>query len=311
MKSPRAAPGQAARDTAGRGAETPTDIPPRGWWAIAKEVGSRFSRHRIMEEAASVTFYTLLAIFPAIASVLTLYALFADPSTVERQLTALSGVVPGGGMQIIGEQVHAISHSGPKALGFGLLVSLVTSLWSSAQGVKSVFDALNVVYGAQDRRSFLRFTATALAITIGGLLMVLLVLAGVVAVPLVLGVVGLSGITDTLLSVLRWPVLLVVFALFLACLYRYGPDRPHPGWRWISPGSALATLVWAAASIGFSWYVSHFGSFNRTYGSLGAGVGMMTWIWISSIVVLMGAELDASMEQQAGHDVGDSGQETA
>lgn len=288
----RPAPDQAAGPPGEAGRHAPAPPPHKGW-AIVRQLAVRFARHRILEEAASVAFYTLLAIFPATASLVTLYGLFADPRAAERQLAMLSSIVPAGGMRIITQQVHGLARSGNRALGLGLAASVATSLWVSARGVKSLCDALNVVYDVQDNRGTWRFTAITLAISCGGLLTVLLVLAGAVLLPV--GSLGLGGIVGMLL---RWLLLLAMFAAFQACLHRYGPDRPVPAWRWVSPGSVLATVVWAGASIAFSWYVSHFGSFNRTYGSLGAGVGLMTWIWISAVVVLMGAELDAALEER-------------
>ena len=286
------APDQEAGPPGEAGRHAPAQ-PSHAGWAIVRQLAARFARHRILEEAASVAFYTLLAIFPATASLVTLYGLFADPQAAARQLVMLSGVVPAGGLQIITAQAEGIAHSGGRALGLGLAASLATSLWISGRGVKSLCDALNVVHDVQDRRGALRFTAITLAISCGGLLMVLLVLAGVVLLPV--GTLGLGAIAGRLL---RWLLLLAMFVAFQACLYRYGPDHRSPAWRWISPGSVLATMVWAVASIAFSWYVAQFGSFNRTYGSLGAGVGLMTWIWISAIVVLMGAELDAALEER-------------
>ncbi len=293
----RPPPRRSRRD--GCGAQAPTEIPPHGWLVVAKRVAIQFSSHRVMEEAASVTFYTLLALFPALAALVSLYGLFADPAVLSTNLHNMPSVLPGGAMDILDTQLKSLASSSGKALSLGLAFSLATSLWSSNQSIKSLFSSLNIVYGAQETRGFVRFTLVTLCFTLGALLFVVLAIACVVALPIVLNFVGVGAWSDTLLRLARWPLLLVVIGGFLAMVYRYGPCRPRVGWRWVTPGSAFAAITWAAASIGFSYYVSHFGSYNKTYGSLGAAIGFMTWIWISTMVVLIGAELDSEIEQQA------------
>lgn len=286
----------------GHDAAKPSDIPVRGWWAIAKRVAAKVSSDRLLTEAAGITFYALLALFPALAATVSLYGLIADPATISDNLGALSGVVPGGGMQIITDQVHTLTANGSKALGFAAVLGLATSLWSANQGTKALFDALNVVYEETEKRGFLLRTATTLAFTLGGIVFVLLAMTAVVVVPIVLGLIGLGDAADLLLRVLRWPVMLVALAVLLACIYRFGPSRERARWQWVSWGSSVATVAWVAGSVAFSWYVSHFGNYDKTYGSLGAAVGFMTWIWLSATIVLIGAELNAEMEQQTARD---------
>jgi membrane protein len=297
LAATRPPPRRSRRD--GRGAETPMAIPPHGWFAVAKRVAIQFSSHRVMEESASVTFYTLLALFPALAALVSLYGLFADPAALSDELHNIPSVLPGGAMDILDNQLHSLASSSSSALSLSLAFSLATSLWSSNQSIKSLFSSLNIVYGAQETRGFVRFTLVTLSFTLGALLFVILAIACVVALPIVLNFVGVGQWSDILLRLARWPLLLVVIGAFLAMVYRYGPCRPRVGWRWVTPGSAFAAVTWAVASLAFSYYVSHFGSYNKTYGSLGAAIGFMTWIWISTMVVLIGAELDAEIEQQA------------
>ncbi len=171
---------------AGHDAAKPSEIPARGWWAIVKRVGGKISSDRLLTEAAGITFYALLALFPALAALVSLYGLFADPATISDNLGAVSGVVPGGGMQIITDQVHSLTSNGSKALGFAAVLGLATSLWSANQGTKALFDALNVVYDETEKRGFLLRTAVTLAFTLGGILFVLLAMAAVVVVPVVL-----------------------------------------------------------------------------------------------------------------------------
>ncbi len=294
-----AAPAGADR---GRGAASPSQIPARGWWDILKRTFSEVSEDRVLTEAAGITFYALLALFPAIAAMVSIYGLFAEPATIADHLDVIGSVVPGEGMQIIEEQVKRITSKGGAALGLGAIFGLLTALWSSNQAMKALVDALNVVYDEREERSFLYRTALTLGFTAAGILFILLAMAAVVVLPIALNFVGLGHTTETLLSLARWPVMLVVVALFLACIYRFGPDRDRAKWRWVTWGSAVAAIGWLAVSAGFSFYVTNFGNYNETYGSLGAVIGFMTWIWISSTVVLVGAELDAEMEHQTARD---------
>ena len=294
--------GPAARpvpDTAPAGVATPSDIPARAWWPILKRVAAQVSEDRLLTEAAGVTFFALLAIFPALAALISLYGLFSDPATVSDHLSSLEGILPGGGMDIIKEQVKALTSGPPKALGFGVLFGFATSLWSANQGIKALFDALNVVNDQTETRGFLHRTALTLAFTFGALIFVLLAMTAVVVLPAVLAFIGLDGLLETLLKLARWPVLLLAVGLFLALVYRFGPSRILAKWRWVSWGSAFAAVAWVIGSAGFSWYVANFGSYNKTYGSLGAVIGFMTWIWISTVIVLVGGELNAEIEAKA------------
>jgi membrane protein len=292
----------AAADDRGRNAASPAEIPARGWWDIAKRTAGEVSNDRVLTEAAGITFYTLLALFPAIAAMVSIYGLFAEPSNIGEHLDVLGSVVPGGGMQIIQDQVQRITSKGGAALGFGAIIGLLTALWSSNQAMKAMVDTLNIVYSEKEKRSFILRTALTLAFTMAALVFILLAMGSVVVLPIALKFVGLGDTVETLLRVARWPVMLLVVTLFLAFLYRYGPNRDRAKWRWVSWGSAVAAIGWAAVSAGFSYYVTNFGNYNETYGSLGAVIGFMTWIWISSTVVLVGAELDAEIEHQTSYD---------
>jgi membrane protein len=265
----------------------------RSWWTIAKRAGAAFNEDRIMAEAAAVTFYVMLALFPAIASLISLYGLVADTGTIAGQMRTLYFIMPSGGADIIQAEVTALTATGSQALSLGVFVGMATSLWSANAGIKSVFDALNVVFHERETRSYLRLTSISLMFTLGMLAFVAAALTAVVVVPVVFSFVGLEDQTKILIKVMRWPVLLVAATFCLSLLFRFGPDLHGVSWRWISPGSVAASLVWVATSLAFSYYVANFGSYNRTYGSLGAAVGFMTWIWISAMVVLMGAELNA------------------
>ncbi|MGY4452956.1 YihY family inner membrane protein [Bradyrhizobium sp. i1.3.1] len=195
-----------------------------------------------------------------------------------------------------------VATKGNRALGFAFAIGLVISLWSANAAMKSLFDTLNIVYGEKEKRGFLKLNAMSLGFTVGGIVFVLAALGGVVVIPVVLQYVGLSNAVNLLIRIGRWPALFVALALAIACIYRFGPSREAPRWTWITWGSAAATLLWLAASGLFSFYAANFGTFNQTYGSLGAVIGFMTWLWISAIVILLGAELNAEMEHQTARD---------
>jgi membrane protein len=286
----------------GRSASAPSEIPSRGWKDILIRVYHNITEHRVVSIGAGVAFFALLAIFPGIAALVSIYGLFADPNQISSHLESMSGVLPGGAIDVLRDQLSRLATQGKGTLGLSFLISLAISLWSANSGVKALFDALNVVYGEQEKRSFIKLNALSLAFTVGILVFLILALIAVVGIPIALNYIGLEGASDLLIRLLRWPVLLACIAVLVAALYRYGPSRAKPQWRWITWGSAVAAILWIIASALFSWYAGNFGAYNKTYGSLGAVIGFMTWIWISAMVILLGAELDAEMEHQTAQD---------
>jgi len=270
---------------------------PAGPYAVARRVIERFIDHRLMQEAAGVTFYMLLAIFPAIAALVSLYGLFADPKSVSDLLDSMSSLVPGGGIDLIRQQIMRVTGNGAGNLSLGLIVGLLVSLWFSNQGTKAMVDVLNVVYDQRERRSYVRLTLITLLMTFCTILFVLVAMAAVVIIPIILQFVGLGPELGLIIWLLRWPVLLALVSLFLAVIYHFGPCREREPWHLVSWGSSFAAIGWLAVSFGFSFYVGHFSNYNATYGSLGAVVGFMTWIWISVMVVLLGAELSAELHR--------------
>ncbi|MDB5510832.1 MAG: hypothetical protein JWR08_315 [Enterovirga sp.] len=286
----------------GREAEQPLEIPALGWRDIAWRVAFAIPEDRVLATAGSVAFFALLAVFPAIAVVVSLYGLFADASTIGGHLALLAGIMPEGILALIRDQIAAIISKETKALSLAFLIGLATALWSANSGIGAMFDALNVVYGEKEKRSLLRFYATTFLFTIGAVLFVLTAIAAVVVLPIMLNVVGVPLSAELILSVARWPMLLVVIVLGLAFVYRFGPSRRTAEWKWVSLGSVMAAVLWIGASMAFSWYVASFDSYNKVYGSLGAGVGFMVWIWVSVVIVLVGAELNAEMEHQTARD---------
>jgi membrane protein len=286
----------------GRDANTPEQIPPRGWRDIFWRVLWAISENRILSISGGVAFFALLAVFPGIAAIVSLYGLFADASTIGKHLTLLSGFLPGGVLQLIADQITLISRQGNETLGTAFVAGLLVALGSANSGIAALFGALNVVYDEREKRSLVRFYATTFLFTLAGIVFVVLAITGVVVLPLMLKFIGLATTTEWLLAILRWPILLVTIVVSLACIYRYGPSRRDARWRWVTWGSILGALLWMGASMLFSWYVATFDSYNKTYGSLGAGVGFMVWLWLSAVIVLLGGELNAEMEHQTARD---------
>ena len=291
-----------AQARSGIGADGPEDIPLEGWWQIAKRAAGKFGENELLSEAASVTFFALLALAPAITAVVSIYGLFADRSTIEGRLDAVSGFLPSGGMEIIRDQVHRLTQSPASGLSVGAVVGVLAALWSANQGSKAMFSALNAVYGERESRGFVRLTLTSLTFTLGAVVVMLAALGAIVVLPIVFRWIGLDGQLDLVMRIGRWPAVILVLMLALSTLYRFGPSRRPAQWRWVTWGGAIASIAWLALSLGFSWYVANFGNYNKTYGSLGAIVGFMTWIWLSSTVLLAGGQLNAEMEAQTGKD---------
>jgi membrane protein len=295
--------GLAAEDSdRGRDATSPAEIPATGWKDIRWRVYANIGDHRILALAAGMTYYSILAIFPALAALVAIYGIFTDAGSIAKHLDDVSGFVPGGAIDVAREQLTRVSSKSDRALGLTFLLGLVISLWSANAAMKSLFDTLNIVYGEREKRGFFRLNAISLSFTIAGIVFVLSALAAVVAVPVLLNYLHLSNFSDLLIRIARWPAMFIVLALAIACIYRFGPSRAAPRWHWITWGSSAAALLWLGASALFSWYAANFGTFNETYGSLGAVIGFMTWLWISAIVILLGAELNAEMEHQTARD---------
>ena len=252
--SPSRRDGLPARAGGPRRAKTEADAPERGWIDVLQRVYARFSEDRVMSIAGGVTFFVLLAIFPAIAALVSIYGLFADPASLTDQIDRLSDILPGGAIEVVGDQMRRVTSQGGTALGVTFLISLAISLWSANSGMKALFDALNIVYDEKEKRGFFRLNAVSLAFTVLGIVFILVALAAVVVLPIVVGYVGFEAAIDQALRLGRWPVLLIGIALALAAIYRFGPDRQHAKWRWITWGSATAALLWLAASALFSWY---------------------------------------------------------
>ena len=279
-------------------ADTLTEVSARSWRLVAQRTLKEFTDDRIPAVAAGSAFYALLALFPALGVFVSLYGLVGDLQGAQRQIAALQGLLPAGGVTVLSEQITRLAIASHASLGVTFFVSLLLSVWTSNAGMKGLISGLNVAYECRERRNFAVLNLVSLAFTAGAILFATGAMAAVVAVPQLLAWFGLQ--TWAHISLLRWPAMFVVSVCGLSVLYRFAPARPRAAWRWITPGGVLAAVGWMAMSLAFSVYVGRFGHYDRTYGSLGAIVGFMTWIWLSITIVLMGAEFNSELEDQVG-----------
>ena len=308
---PRATPAQepltwqqsrAAEAGRGRWARAPLQIPWRGWKDIFVRTYHEIQDDRLLALAASIVFYSLVALFPAIAAGVSVYALFADAATISKHLSIVADIVPAGTLDMLREEIVRIAGKNESRLTFGFLLGLGIALWSANAGMKAIFDALNVIYDEDEKRGLVWLNLVSLFFTVCAIAGAGLAIALVVVFPLLLAAFGLTSLDHPVIAYFRWPLLFVLVIFTLAVLYRYGPSRALVKWRWISVGSIFAAFAWLAASSLFSWYLGNFANYNATYGALGAVVGLMMWMWLSTIVVLVGAELNSEIEHQTAHD---------
>lgn len=277
-----------------------TDIPARSWRGVIVNVYKSIDDDRVLAVAAGVAFYALLAIFPAVTTLVSLYGVFNDRAQVAADLASLSVMLPEGAVSIISDQAMRIASGAPLSLGFTALFSFLLAVWSANSGMKALMDALNVSYAKRETRTFLRLHLTSFALTIGGLLFLLLMLSAVAIVPAILAFLWLDRWAQWLVWAGRWPLTLIMLGVAISILYRWGPNIKSTSWRWYSPGSIFSSVGLLAFSMLFSWYAASIASFNETYGSLGAVIAFLAWMWLSTVVVLIGAELNAELDRRLG-----------
>jgi membrane protein len=292
----------ARHDGRGRNAEEPQDMPAAGWRDALRRLMVDFGRANLSLMAAGIAFYALLSFTPGLTALVAIYGLAFDPGQVQAQVASLEGMIPEEARTLIADQLNAIVQASSSKLSMGLVISLTLALWSANSGTSALMQALNVVYGEQEKRNVLRYYANALALTSGLVIFGILSLLLVAVAPAVLGLLPLGHYGRTLIEWSRWPLLMVLSSTALAIIYRYAPSRTEPRWSWASPGAAAATVLWLGASALFSVYVQDFASYNKTYGSLGAVVVLLLWLWLSSLAALLGAELNAELEHQTARD---------
>ena len=282
----------------GRRAQVPGDIPQRGWHDIAWRVVRAARRNRLTMLAAAVAFYALLALFPTIAAVISLWGLLFDPYEAGQQLYEISRFMPPDAAKLIDQQAQKVVESAESGNFLGALAGLLIAMFIASKGVAVLVIGLNVVYGETEKRSLLHRSTVLVALTFGLIFMTLISLAFIAIVPVVVNSLAINPPLDQILQWLRWPALLVVMSMLIALLYRYAPYRRSAQWSWLSYGTLLATGMWLLGSGGLSLYVRYFSTFSELYGSLGAVVALMLWFWLSAFVVLFGAEVNCEMERQ-------------
>lgn len=282
----------------GRHATRPSEIPTRGWMDVLNRVKTSLSEDNLSIVAAGVAFYGLLAIVPALAAVVSVYGLFVSPDTIQEQFAGLSGMLPAEARQLLSEQMQRIAGSANTTLGWTAAGTLLFALLSSMKGATALITALNIAYDEIEHRGFIKLNLLALLITIGGVLFAIASLALIAVFPAVVEYLPLPQAWRTALAWLRWPVLGILVMVALGVVYRYAPARRPAKWRWVSWGSIAATVLWLIGSVLFSLYVATFASYNETYGSLGAIVILLMWLYLSAYVLLLGAEFNAEAEHQ-------------
>lgn len=293
----------AAENETGRGrdADSPTAIPAKGWKDVAWRVYQEVANDRVLLVAAGVTFYLLLALAPLLAAFVSLYGLFLDPVEIAGQAQALAGVVPGGGVDILTEQLERLASAGGSTLGFAFVIALAIALWSANAGMKSLFDAMNIAYDEDEKRGFVKYTLVTLAFTVSLIAGIIALVAFNAAFTTFQESVGVT-LPTVVVNLITGAIALAGFVVFMALLYRFGPSRADPRWSWVTPGAILAVVGAIIVSVAFSFYVANFGTYNETYGSLGAIVGFLTWLWLVMVVLVMGAELNSELEHQTAQD---------
>lgn len=302
MASLSVAADQGNEQKRGRDADKPSDIRKKGWKDILIRVKNQLGEHHVSIVAAGVTFYAFLAIFPAIAAVVSLYGLLVDPATVEQQFAQLTDLLPSQAHDLLSGQLKSVASQSSSTLSFGVALSILAATWSAKNGMKSLIEGMNIVYNEKDKRGFLERMALTFVLTLCAVFITILSMTLVIGLPAALGNIRLSEPVALALRVVRWVILGAILLVSLAAVYRFAPDRAHAKWRWVSYGSVIAVVLWLTASSGFSYYVSNFSSYNETYGSLAAVVILLMWLYLSAFIILLGAEINAEMEHQTEKD---------
>jgi len=289
-----------AGEERGRGADSPQDIPAAGWWDIVKRLRTRVRDDNIPLLSAGVAFYAMLSIFPALIAVISIYGLVAEPQSATAQVQKLADIMPDQARETLTGQLEALTKSAGKGLSLGAALGILAAIWTASAGMKAMIAGINVAYDQIETRKFLKLRGLALLLTLGAIVTMAVAIGIIVVLPVVTGLLGPAG--RILLAIVRWPLLAGLMLVGVGVLYRFAPNRRDAKWRWVTAGSVVATLLWLLGSGVFSLYVNSFATYNRTYGVLGAVIILLTWLFLSSFVVLLGAELNNEMELQTKRD---------
>jgi membrane protein len=269
---------------------------------VGKRVKDEAKADNISLLSGGVAFFAVLAIVPLLVALLAIWGIFASPGDATRLIRDLASGLPHSAQRLVSEQLHHIAQRSNSGLGLTALISLVVACWSASSGTKHLIEAVNVAYDEDEHRGFVRMRALALALT-GGAIVFLIVAIGLIAVvPSAVSDAGAPHALRLATDIAVWPVLAVMMVLALAVLYRVAPDRDDPKWRWVSWGAVLATLLWLVASAGFALYAANFGKYDQTYGSLAGVVVLLLWLYLTALVIVLGAEVNAALETQTVRD---------
>lgn len=279
--------------------EKPSKIPFAGWKAIALRVKDEISDNNVSIVSAGVAFYGFLAIFPAIGALVSIYGLAMDPQRIQKQLQQISSVMPAQALEIIEAQLESLVSTSGTALGWSMAFGIILSIWSANKGIKSLFTGVDIAYDLKNTRGFLRQNALTLLFTFAAIILVILSMTVIVVFPAIVSYLGLPSGVEDLINYGRWVILAGIVVLFLAYIYRYAPAKKTPKLKWVIPGALLATFLWLIASWGFSFYVKNFGSYGEVYGSISAVVVLLLWLFLTSFIILIGAELNSETEKYA------------
>lgn len=282
----------------GRRASRPSEISWRGWYDVARRIMANLKRHNISLLAAGVALFLMLSIFPALNMAVSLYALFSSPENIITHLEPLRRLLPEQAFEILTNQLTELVNAGESTLNWTLLVSVVVWFWVARKGAMALVTACNVVYDEYEQRPFWGLLLVSLLFTMVGIFGFTVLALLAILLPIALDMMPLGEFVEAVLEILRWPILAMIFILVLESIYRFAPNRNDAKWRWVSVGAVIATLLWIAASLGFTAYVQNFSNYNETYGTIGSVIILILWFYISAFVVLLGAEINAEMEHQ-------------
>jgi membrane protein len=286
------------RPDVGHDAESPTDIPAKGWWQVTRRSLKEVGNDNLSLIAKGVAYSWFMALFPGLVAAVSIYGLVTTPDEVKSQVASLSSSLPESAKTLITTQLQSLAGASGGALSVGLVVSVALALWSASAGMSGLVEALNIAYDEEEQRNFIVKRGLALLLTVGFIVFFGIAIGLIAVFPFLADHAGGGLAVQVLLEILRWVVLVAIAIVALALLYRVGPDRDAPSVKWLSLGSVLATILWVVASLGFAFYVNNFGSYAKTYGALAGVVVLLLWFWITALVVLLGAEINAEAEAQ-------------
>lgn len=286
----------------GHNAEKPEEIPASGWKEIGSRVVSQIKKDHVKIVSAGVGFYFFMALFPTLVAALSIYGLVSDPASIESHISALSGILPGEATGMIDSFIKPIVSKPAQTLGWGLIFSVLLSLWSANQGTSALFEGVNIAYNERDDRSLVKRTGVTLLFTFGGIILWLFSILIIVLFPAFIDKIHLGSTVETMFGWARWVILAFIIIFALGIIYKNAPDRDDPEIKWVSWGSVIATILWIGGSLLFSWYVKNFGSYDDMYGSFAAVIIMLFWLFLTAFIILLGAEINSEMEHQTRKD---------